>query len=179
MTAVTAFDPRAFNLYAFQCDPFGGRRGGGSQGAKTKRREWLKLQWEIDEHNRLEREKRAVEKEREDAKAAEMAPILAEASRLVEELHREKVEPSIENAGRLLDYLTKPFVVVAPVKEAKNLETPRRSIKGLDDLLAGSPTLGGVLGMADVEIEAGMKIPTPEELAEVVDALEAFVGDDE
>lgn len=180
MTAVTAFDPRAFLLTAFQCDPFGSPRRGSSQGAKTRRRdEWLKRQWEVDEQQRIDRERRAADREAIEAKEAELAPVLEEAARLVVELHGRQVPATVENAERLLGWLTKPRSearVEALDRAERAAETDRRDW-GLDAAFNRSPDLDASVGYVDRGVRA--KAIDPERVAEIIEVIQAFLGDEE
>lgn len=172
MTAITAFVPTAFNLYAFQIDPFGYPRRGGSQGGKTRRKKLREAQRLWDEEQRLLREEAAKQREA-------VQPALEEAARLVKGMHHEQIEPRIENAERLLEYLTKPFAVYTPAKIIEKPEGAKRTPVplSLDAMLEASPTIGALTGAVDVEV--AVRPPTPEQLADLVEVIEAYLDAEE
>lgn len=139
------------------------------RGGRTwRRKEWLRLQWELDEQRRKEREEALAARESEEAEAA-----LRAAAEAAEQIHGVEIEPAPANAERLLALLKKPRV--EPRREERKEAKPRAEPKplSLDAALAMSRrrTLDAALGFEAIERSG----PSPQKLAKVVKALVAFL----
>lgn len=180
MAFLTAFQPNAFQNNAFQIMASGrSLRGGRTYRSRKEYERYLQRQREIDDAQRLElAEERALIQARKDALEAEAQQLLDDASATIQQLYGEYIQPIEANIPRLLFKLREAPARIERVEAEKVVEFRSRKPTAIEAVFAQSPTLDNVLGFSG-QTTVRAKVPDVEEIALMVEALEAFIEGEE